>query len=529
VQVYYKLKLAAVIYLGLLVSSISFAQSWQHFDSTASIGWNSIEFNNKFIISSTVLDKVTGISEPSIVILSSNGVKEQMAIIPLSDYGLERGIFTGMASHSPDTLVLAGMAFSRIDSSAFLVIALLNRFYEIIDVSLRKIELNWKNIPSRAYTAKVNLHFNPASNVYYGSTSLCSVKEIGNEPIILSSYGLPCNHIFFIASNSGKVISLKSTPVNINNLNNYLLNKSSLAITKTDEGYLSNSFTEGTVWLNDSLEITKTASPVLKRYFPSNYSNDFIRIDQHYYLIGIVNFYYHIQNGLDRIDLDQNRILVQKFSLNGELVAEREIYPVLLSDSCSWTKFNNGNYIDSYSAKLINAVISGSTASKEGCLMYSYRNQTGKLFVLQIDSNLNTNWSKSINMGYFNFYSLSNVSDSGYVLTGWNSKITLVPLPMFAIKLAPDGYLSTVNSLDGLNKPLVLYPNPFDDSISLKFEDDKFENFDIYIYDSNGSEVLFHKLSGGSSIDTSFLKPGLYFCYIINEMQQKRTFKIIKI
>jgi hypothetical protein len=523
-------KIVFSVFLGLLFHSICYGQSWRYNDSVASIGWNVIEFNADIVVSTVSTNSINGLSEPTIIILSSTGIKEKTIMIPLSDYGLNRGVFTGMAVNSNDTLALCGLAFSRFDSAAHLVTVLLNNTYQILGLSYRKIELENIRIPSRGYTAKVSLHFDNVSNTYYGSTSICATKLDDNAAPILNSYSLPCAHLFFIASNSGEIIKIESVPVNINGLDKYLLNQSNIELAKLETGgYLSNSFTEGLIEFTDSFEIIAKSAPKINKYLPNNYSNDFIRVNQFYYLFGLVSFSEVKREGAITFDIEHSRILVQKFSLKGDLILEKVFYPILLSDSCSWTKFENGNYIDSYQARLINAIIKGAAKTSDEGLLFSYRNQTGKLFTFKIDTNLDLKWAKTITMGYFNFYGLTSSKDTSCVLSGWSSFPAGAELPMFAIKLAPNGYLSTVNSLDGLNKPLILYPNPCDESISLKFEDDKFENFYIYIYDSNGSEVLFHRLSGGSSIDTSSLKPGLYFCYIINEMQQKRTFKIIKI
>lgn len=514
-----------------LYSIFSYSQTWRYNDSISNIGWNTIEFNEQYLVSVTTTDSSTSLQEPALVVLSKEGVKQKKIYLPLTKHQLLRGIFTAMASHSEDTLLLGGLAYASSDSSANLVVLTLNKKLEVVNTAITKLEVEGIKVPSRSYTNRLSIHFDNEQHNYYGSLALCSTKNNANDLPSLSSYSMPCAHVFFKLSSTGSPIMLKSMPVNVQNREGYIMPKTNYSICKapSQDGYLLNCFTEGMMWLNDSFTTIKKQTPNLREYLPVSGANDFVRQQQYYYLLGLVNYNEFRRNGAVELSMFQNRILVQKFSLNGNLEAEKLLYPVLPTDSATWREREGNINEDFYDAWLFNGIINSAIATKDGGLVYTYRNQRGGLFVMRIDTSLNITWTKTIKMPYFNYYSIIQTSDSGFVLTGWSATASYVSLPMYAIKIDANGQLTNTNVLNAHLNELVIYPNPFTDKVFVRYQLDVTNKAELYLYNTNGTEVLKAWVKSEESIDVSALPPGLYICQLKHNNQLlSKPYKLIK-
>ncbi len=526
------MRFPTLLFFLILSFNNGFSQSWRYYDNLATIGWISTEFNNHIIVSSTKLDSLSGKHEPLLLQISGEGKLVKTISLPLFKHNLERGILTLLLNHSSDSLVAGGLAYSTIDSSAYLVILILNQKLELISTTINKLEIPDNIIPSRNYSPKVDLHFDAKQFNFYGSISICSAKKDGiSGETFVNAYQLPCYHLFFKLDYSGKIKLIKKTPVNVSNKENFILPKTNLTLLKSAKsGFISNSFTEGTLWLNDSFNIIKTESSLPKKYKSSSYSNDFIELSGYYYSLGLINYDESIRKGNTTFEATHNRICIQKFSLDGTLIKEKFLFPIMATDSSSWLEFKNGNYVSSYQVSLFNAIIKSAISTKDGKLVFTYRNQNGGLFVIKLDSDLNLIWTKTIQMPFFNYYSVAQAEDSAYVLTGWSVTSGSTELPLFAIKLGMDGVLNSTIDKQIEKNSFQIYPNPFENNISISFENKLSQYIDLKIYDMNGKVVFADKVADETIIETSNLKPGIYFCLANNaDNFYSKAFKIIKL
>lgn len=89
---------------------------------------------------------------------------------------------------------------------------------------------------------------------------------------------------------------------------------------------------------------------------------------------------------------------------------------------------------------------------------------------------------------------------------------------------------NAVNNIDNLPDAKV-FPNPVDENLNIKINNDKYDNYFLYISDIYGKIMMKTKLSGNQNvndiIDMSYLPNGVYFVSIKSNSLNK-TFKIVK-
>ena len=127
---------------------------------------------------------------------------------------------------------------------------------------------------------------------------------------------------------------------------------------------------------------------------------------------------------------------------------------------------------------------------------------------------------------------------------GWVAAIQVVntpnPNPFFFVKYDANGcdtlatHCATMN-LVGIKSPekdisdIKIYPNPFNDILSIDLFEDRFsENIELILFDVLGKEVLREKLMKNSTISTKQLDKGVYFLKVSNQDRIKYYQKIIK-
>ena len=114
------------------------------------------------------------------------------------------------------------------------------------------------------------------------------------------------------------------------------------------------------------------------------------------------------------------------------------------------------------------------------------------------------------------------------------------PNPFFFVKYDANGcdtlatHCATMNlvgikSLEKDISDIKIYPNPFNDILSIDIFEDRFsENIELILFDVLGKEVLREKLMKNSTISTKQLDKGVYFLKVSNQDRIKYYQKIIK-
>lgn len=86
-----------------------------------------------------------------------------------------------------------------------------------------------------------------------------------------------------------------------------------------------------------------------------------------------------------------------------------------------------------------------------------------------------------------------------------------------------------IDSAEGINLQLSVFPNPSSDFINLKIENYEFQIISYQLYDANGK---LYRDSNTTELETKIeignLPTGLYFLDISDENRKVKTFKIIK-
>lgn len=74
------------------------------------------------------------------------------------------------------------------------------------------------------------------------------------------------------------------------------------------------------------------------------------------------------------------------------------------------------------------------------------------------------------------------------------------------------------------------YPNPFNNKIFIENDSPNFKTEKVAMYDINGNEIISSVLAGKNEMETSEIKPGLYFLYILNDQPiNTKPIKMIKL
>jgi len=504
------------------------SQSWKYVDNSSSIGWKGLEFNQNYIITNNIIDSNSGLYEPGFTVLDTNGQFLKTVVIPLLDFGIVKGIFSGGVVINNNSFMLIGWAFFEQDSQAVLVTALVDSAYDVYKLSFKKIPLNGV-VPSRRYSYTIFLNKDSTNNNFYASAVLCSAKydESGNP--LVSSFAMPCFHLFFLLSDSGEILFENRIPVNYNNQEDYGLGQTTVDIQKvTNHSYLIGSIGEGFAILDDSLTIVKRIPNEMGKLFPLGYSNRLIFWNNKYFLLGLVEYWEEIGNWLDRIQILHNKFLIQEITLEG--VVNKSILLNLPSnkDTASFWRFKRDSLIESHSVNVKDAVISGVEVSDFNHLLISFKDDRGQLSVINLDSSLSVNWSKIIILNYFNFYNLISTSDGGCLLTGWVGDQSSAYLPLFGIKLNKNGQLSGSNELLFAQRKYNVFPNPFECDIQIENSTAECHEFTLY---NNLGAVIINKSSceNANSINISFVPDGIYHYIIRSQSLKVQSGTIIKL
>jgi hypothetical protein len=503
-------KFFIILLFFLCTSSIS-GQSWKYNDPAVNIGWKALEFKNKYLVSGTITDSSNFKQEPCLVVLNSSGEYLNTIHIPLFSLGLERGIFATIASINIDSIILAGWAYDILDSQAVFTTVILNQYLKVCQIKTKKIPFS-NGIPSRSYSVGLNLYKDSVNHQFYASSTMCSTKKNDEGIPFLGSAILPCFHNFFLISLNGDITFQNTIPVNINNSPNGYLFNSSIDIKKAgSNSYLISSFGEGQAVLDDSFNIIKNVPKSLGDKSNELYSNNLIYWKNYFYSLGIVTYWKTIGNSKDYIDIKYNKILIHKMNKEGELIDTILLNPVLDKDSAGYTIFKDGVYFENYAVNLANAIVEGSQISGPNSLMFSYKNQTGSTFVINLDSNLKVVWSKEIILGYHNYYSLLATSDGGCILTGWGyAPNSTQELPLFAIKLDNKGQLSSLKSEMPNEINWRIFPNPFLSNITI--ENENTGCYEFHLFSVTGNELLDQIVcTRKQDIDLNNLTSGIYY------------------
>lgn len=76
---------------------------------------------------------------------------------------------------------------------------------------------------------------------------------------------------------------------------------------------------------------------------------------------------------------------------------------------------------------------------------------------------------------------------------------------------------------------LSAFPNPTNDFLTLRIENDDIEDFDYAMYDISGKEILQKQItSSETSIDMNSLPSATYFVRVTKQNREVKTFKIVK-
>ena len=97
------------------------------------------------------------------------------------------------------------------------------------------------------------------------------------------------------------------------------------------------------------------------------------------------------------------------------------------------------------------------------------------------------------------------------------------------------GFQQTQIIITAINDPedpsirIVAYPNPTYDQVTLRFENDGFDNAEFSLFDLHGKLILIEKFRGNEvNIDFEKYDPGLYLIKVMVNGKLLRTFKIIR-
>jgi hypothetical protein len=516
-----------LLVLIIFINKNSIGQSWKYSDSLNITGFNSFEFNDKYLVASTFMDS-NNISEPEFIVLSKSGVFLERVKIPLFSLNLERGILTTFVELNSDSFILAGLSYGMDDSLPYLTVCLINRNFKVISIKTNKIAFSY-GIPSRSYSFGVNLYNDSLNKNLYGSISICSTVVFDGVPN-LSSYSWPCYHNFFKITYSGDIFYNQAILANFNNsMVGYLTNSSIDIKKKSPSYYLISSIGEGQAILNDSFQIIKKSPRLTGEYFFTKYSNNLIRWKQGFISIGSITYDESIGDQIYRVNLTHNRILVNEISNEGDIYKSKLIRPFLDKDSATFKIFKHDTLFASYQSNLSNAIICGSQLTSNGTeLFFVYRNSTGSSFIVKLDSNLSIVWTKEVKLDYHNLFSVYSTSDGGCLLTGWSyMDNNTQSLPIFTVKVDSSGYLNSIN--EGLKREIQIcvYPNPF--TSNLVIENSESICYELSIYSINGNEIVSKIICNTKEeLNLDFLNSGMYFYVLRSDKFSSKNGKIIK-
>lgn len=138
-------------------------------------------------------------------------------------------------------------------------------------------------------------------------------------------------------------------------------------------------------------------------------------------------------------------------------------------------------------------------------------------------------WAPDIGSYFLESYPYSGSSGSGNAGSGMNAQFVVVKKASSSFSALNDLY-SKINfsNKDSIAK---IFPNPFRNSFTLVFDDNRFKNANCIIYDNKGEKVL--TLSSVKSNQMIFLgksfAAGEYYVVIESEVKERRVYKAVKL
>jgi len=513
------------IHLGNL-----FAQSWRYNDSLATIGWRAIEFNDNFLIATSFVNKVSGISEPGFLVLNQNGERKNSVEIPLTDVGIERVLFNSLHVLNKDSLFCLGVGYNKLDSQTMFVSLLLNDSLKVIHLSFVKIVSEF-GIPSRSYAPTVNLHKEGNLNNFYGSYSICSTKLGSDDKPMLTSYSLPCFNIFFRMSVTGEILYLKKAESNFYNKADFPINESVVGMQMLQiNSFLIGSLAQGYALINDSFNLIKKLPEYDPEYWAGKRTNPYYVWNNKVFSSEVIEYFENVGNTVNYVYIHHNRLLLRAFNLDGELVTNKLYRPIHARDSAYFIVYENRTLVRSHHANLLNPIVSGIHSSDNKHLFVSYSNTRG-IDVFCLDTHLNIVWQKSVPVySDYNYYNLLASKDGGCLLLGWESfrSNAGAPLPLMAIKLDKNGVLTGGQSLvQSSSQKLKVYPNPINNEIH--FETDLNGCYDITIYSILGNQYYQNSFCSKEAIvNASNLPIGVYVYVLKSDTNEIFKGKLVR-
>ncbi len=170
-----------------------------------------------------------------------------------------------------------------------------------------------------------------------------------------------------------------------------------------------------------------------------------------------------------------------------------------------------------------------------GSVLYTGFNSDRGLFIVKIDSNLNTIWQKYIECTAERMMLQDMLStNDGGVLILYREQASLIgaqPYNSNLVKIDSLGGITSIFEFETpiIKMPLSLYPNPANDYIDISLEGVTQNIASLHILDINGKEVLQKHLGlPDARIDVSTLASGTYIIEGLSDKGRKFAVKFVK-
>ena len=176
-------------------------------------------------------------------------------------------------------------------------------------------------------------------------------------------------------------------------------------------------------------------------------------------------------------------------------------------------------------------VIAGWTSSNNGNVTGNHGG--GDIWIVKLNNAGALTWQRTLGgSGAEIGASIQQTSDDGYIISGKtnsnNGDVTGFHgyNDFWLVKLAPES-VGTAEAPNTIETALEIYPNPVQQSVSLKIAADE-TNLNITIYDLFGREMSNKDIHNGGKIDLSMLAKGLYLVVARTTLGEAFSGKLVK-